>query len=234
MLYFISGKKSVTKDEYESLGLSHLAGTSPSYREVIGTGPDGGKGVILHPTVSGETAPKIEYKPDRQTWVKCKRFWVGWENGEKPGPNELRREKLCTGYPVELNDGNEWVVVIAKIFSTTGEDATHLPEYFGLDKDGGMITKVIERYSQVVEDAKRFWDVSVNSAKGGGWDEAVPMAARALGVNYRISTAECLALNLFTHDNVNEVLTALIDGYSYQLNRLQELEAAQKKTGVEE
>lgn len=201
-LYYIPGQPEATP---ESVGLeATFAGASVPSGEVTGSGgPDGNHGKVyaLGDTVCG-------YYPDTQEWRKCGAFWLGWYRDETPGPQVLERNELIGGHRVKLCDGNEWLVPVARSFP----NGTCLPERILIGPDGEWIKEIIPEYVAMSQKAEVIW----KSAESTGeftetFEESADMALMALSINYRIGRHEVGALELFTTQNLSDVLLALVD-----------------------
>ena len=227
-LYFIPGQTGamISAEDQGKAKLSHLG----RELETRGSkGPDGAGGMLVGVSTPG---PTISYAPDAQTWHKVAGVWVGYQNGEMPGPEDLARPDALPGGAVVLEDGNHWTVPIAR---STVNDTT-IPQTLGLDADGTMVTGPIARYKAIVDDAERVWNhychqwgfedaerVDITVA------EAWEIAGRALAQNYRLSGVEASVLGIFTTSNIKDVIEQLIDLPSLEAMQTA-IEATQKKT----
>jgi hypothetical protein len=218
-LYYLPAKRDIKLAELVALGLGY-AFEKPSFTrcEIHANGPDKGAGVI----VADDTrlvGHRVGYYADEQEWVKVPKTnaYVGWFKADPPTPTDLERSQTLNGHLVELGDGNEWLVPVARGAAEEGW-YTALPQRTGLDDNGEWASgKVIARYEALWDAACRFWDAfrSANDVEG----EAVQLdfagqndaALVALQANYRVGRAEVVALGLFDGQCVVRILQALID-----------------------
>ena len=101
-----------------------LADAGPLFRGCL-AGPNGEPGVVCmapeaEPAATVESqegdddgiqvaavATELGFFPDRQTWVDCGEFWLGWETENPPGPDDLLRPRPVGGEGVALGDGRD-------------------------------------------------------------------------------------------------------------------------------
>lgn len=214
MLYYIPGyaKHSVDKRELAGLGLGHLAGMSLPAVKVNG-GPDKGHGVLVMPLPQGsDTAlhKKCGYKAAEQDWFAWKRageaptpptIWCGWYRGEQPGPQDLRRpERHAVNLPVELADGKVWEFTPAE----------ELPRAFCLGDGGAVVSRFQQKYARFQEADDWLAEWMRDGSRSEPIREIIARLATLLGINYRVSALEVLALGLIDEINFEEVwMTAI-------------------------
>ena len=199
------------------LAINNLGGVfdsplkSKSIRET--PGPDGGRGII----VSYDS--DIAYKEDSQEWQKIHgaNAWVGYNKSDRPTPKDLARDSSVSGYPVELGDGNQWVVPRARL----ADGITSLPRARAY-KDGSW-TKgdIIQKYQKLWETAEKFWsefEKTINDLQRDNTEvisvefpEENDCAVMALSANYRMGMTEVSILGLLTDETVGRILHALVD-----------------------
>lgn len=213
-LYFLpTPKRIATAEDLVAAGLSHaLNGPGVEGCHTF-AGPSKAEGVVVVIPGDGHTA---SYKPDEQTWRKGPggKYWVGYLNGAKPGPDDLLRPSACAGTPVRLLDGNDWVVPRCQGL-LEGRGPT-LPRILDLAEDAQTtITRVHPRYARLCEDAFEWW-MEWSKQKSGkerlSTEQKVQLAVDALAANYRVGKVEVIALlSLWGTDEFGLVLRALID-----------------------
>ncbi len=228
-LYFIPDANAADDALLKRVGLEHLLG-APRRQGRIDRGPGGGPGCLVTlgpksgdgPDVGDGPPSGLSWLPDAQEWPECPDagFRIGFTKGLPPQPRDLARADLIDGHAVTLEDGNEWVVPIGRVFGLGGARYRRLRIGPGGRVVGGA---AIARLEAVERDAERFWRTVFPPEKKAPEDpaaapvmtdeEQAEAAVRALAVNYRIGRYEAMnALGLLTEENVARVLLALIDG----------------------
>jgi hypothetical protein len=138
--------------------------------------------------------------------------WCG-HNEQLPGPDDLKRSKQLTGHLVQLGDGQEWLIPIARSWAEEDGDIRYrveLPRRVGLDEDGEWQPgEVSRRYTEL-------WAVAEQHMQGMEYGQLNDGALCALQTNYAIGKYEQDALGLFEDDSVLAVLSALNDLPGYQ------------------
>ncbi|HEX4793721.1 MAG TPA: hypothetical protein VH370_08020 [Humisphaera sp.] len=229
LLYFLVDhpKQIVTANDAIDWGLGHVC-TPRSAVECTrdSNGPGGHGGVTTSIDFSGG-----RYRPEKQTWIAGPdgKWWVGYINDERPGPDELARKKMYPGHAVELLDGNEWIIPTALALVPTVQIT--LPAIYGM-QDGRIVSKIHPRYRRLCErafDAWLEWTGSKEPSKND--DEWIALAIDALAVNYRVGPTEVAGLlNLIGSDEVLAIIRALLDINAVQAYTREQLAASQKKT----
>jgi hypothetical protein len=178
-------------------------------------GPDGGQGLIVCDTRSTD-APG--YYPDRQEWVRRPdgRVWVGRPIDQGIGPEDLSQEEPLPGRWCPLNDGQDWVVPIARGLAIEGDDLRWycaLPEALTLDPQGHWQSAgVIRRYEPLWRLACDWWDHwRGKSDRAWSLDDRASAAIQALQANYRIGPIETSLLRILDSTSIERILAILID-----------------------
>ncbi len=195
---------------FAGVGLAELlreGDPRPNSNEPLVPGPGGKRGVIYSWGIAA-------YKPDEQDWFEAKRapllpagrFWCGWPKGQRPGPDELLRDRGTTldGYRARLGDGKEWCVPNSMI----------LPFRFALGDDGQIEKPIARPYEAIREQA--LWALGeveryVRQEADIDWEKAVKYCAFMLSINYRVNLEICLALELFDDKNVGRIMSLSSD-----------------------
>lgn len=134
-----------------SVGLEDFALGANADRFAKGASPDNERGICVHWPHPGNG--QFGYRPNQQTWLPAvpspdgrpaKRYWAGLWNDSPPTPDQLARKRQYDGTPVELGDGNEWLIPSAAL----------MPRDCRLDQDTG------ERRFVVSDRFRSFWDQS--------------------------------------------------------------------------
>lgn len=174
-------------------------------RRQVNRGPDDGQG-----TVFSKQDGKIGYFPDDgQEWIDCGGYWLG-KSGETK-PEDLLNKEVIDGHYVTLEDGNKWLIPVARVFPV----GTRLPEALILGPEGELVTEVLPRFAQFAKRANTLWEIfAAQIAEGeekftirNGWDIAV----EALSINYQLDGHSVSLLRLLTTANIKEVLTSVVD-----------------------
>ena len=223
ILYFIPNTTVAPPERLAELGLTAvLGGVSQG---PITSGPGGASGVLL----AAATGPKTPLRYDAE-WRWCpdspaKRFYLGTDPKNPPKPADLLRTDAIGGKPVQLSDGQEWLVPVARFYG----GGTHLPVRMGKDPETGERSyRVAEAYEQIWEAAGDVFTDNLRAlgeyvAKQNGTEpqadlseamtgeRRIEIAAMALGVNYRLGMSEVEVLELLTDRDVGEILGVLAD-----------------------
>ena len=226
-LYFIPKhpRATVTRADFEALGLGYALGVGDPDARKCGSGPGGDEGVIAVPAPAGGVrGPASLYEPAKQTWRKGPggKWFVGFYKDQRPTPASLRREKLIEGEPVTFRDGSEWLVPIARSIVR----GTTLPKelVLGEDNETWQLTE-LEEYLGLCRDAEKVWglfmaaeaEAAAESETADGkaavtidQQEGMRICISALAVNYRVGPAEVSMLRP-TDGDMWSVLRAVCD-----------------------
>jgi hypothetical protein len=183
----------------------------PSHNCIVaplrGKGPGGQQGTFVYPIPLNGARPQTPgFNGPQQEWTDAGAYWIGVERDCVPGPGDLVRPKTLDGPAVELRDGNAWAIPLMRT-PIADSPVSHLPEVFGIGPKGVRSTRIAREYRELWELSAVAWDILVGKATAS-FDDAVTMAARFLGVNYRVGETECRLLELFDTQNLQTVLTA--------------------------
>jgi len=238
-LYYIpGGDQSISIERLGELGLGHAfekaGGVTVS--GVRNNGPDGGAGVIVADPRRVPDARVGCYR-DQQTWERyAGDYCLGFYTKERPGPHDLARPKALGGRPVELADGNPWLVPVVQMWSDDEQDEGFrcaLPSRLELDWTTGKWepTGVAPAYREVLDGCLRWWDQRQKALFGAAdaqgedldddeviqaeveisFSEAADLAVQLLSLNYAIGRAEVSMLGLFDTERVRQILDAAVD-----------------------
>lgn len=190
--------------------------------------PTGLLGAFVAPGKPG-TRGQVGYFKDTQTWTECDggKFWIGYQPDKPPTPDELARPEQVDGYYARLEDGNDWVVPVARQFA----GGTKLLESLCLSPDGQAVTAILPRFVAISKLAERIFDIVVenNSVADTDQTDLIGWASQALAVNYFVDKWAMSALNILTTRNVQDILMRLIDGPMWTAV-LEDMEAEKKNT----
>lgn len=150
--------------------------------------PFNGCGVMLYPKANG-VVPRVKVlMPSKQEWVQAKGYWIGWERGALPAPDDLRRTKVYSAYDLLDDHDQAWMIPIVR---SPNPARGSLPVSYGFDL-------ATEQYVQHVKATHQpIWDLCgeivdrvikrVSSFPETEW--LIDAALRILQVNYRITRA---------------------------------------------
>lgn len=231
-IYFIPGPKEPPSDErLQEVGLGHLVGNNNGH--VGSSGPTNNGGAIIGGACNVENGVMIGYYKDRQTWEECNngKFWIGYQNDFKPGPEDLKRMNQLEGHEVELGDKNEWLIPVARRFDA----GCVLPKSIYLDGAGLITGTTLDEYisySKKAEDI--FNDLCATLDKVKNYEYKVntygymfEIALEALNINYNISKWEMSILKLLNTKISNNINLAIVDFNTMKV--MAEAEAVLKK-----
>jgi len=207
------------REQFARLGLTHVTcdvrdvRAEMSLNDLTGIGPDGKTSGLIFAVLRKDKdilgARGTRYAPQFQTWHDCGPFWIGLDNEQPPGADDLARPLEHAGYRVTLGDGAEYCIAIARRPDGTSE----LPRSLGWDAEGNYTERVKADYRQLWDDAGRaiewFHDGFKNANENAA--EILDVAVRAVGINYRYGRAEQNVLGLIDSNNWATVLFCLID-----------------------
>ena len=229
LLYFLPGRQHAELKDVAELGLAHAFERQLTPRQVTGTGPDGGPGVIC---ADDTRAPGFGFHGDRQEWLKIPGnpagAWVGRYTDQPVLPADLERDETLPGLLVKLADDQEWLVPIARGWAEQDDKVCWyeaLPTRTSLDEEGNWTQgEVVARLGPLWRAACRWWDYSFAAGddqgeKGEGETETLQLdfagrndaAVEVLAANYRLDRAEVALLGLFDRDTPAGILDAAID-----------------------
>ena len=206
----------VTLEDVQSLGLGYAFDAKPTACRVM-TGPNGEAGSVF---ARHQAAAPVGFYPDLQTWRQAESgdFWIG-HNGPPPTPADLERLNMLKGRRVEMADGHEWLVPVARSVDDSQHVAVltvpQLPCRVERQDGEWVMGEVLDKYRGLWDTANRLFDEYANAAESGeekffvAFDEAV----EAIAANYYVGTDEAAALGLFTStgEELQRVLHTLID-----------------------
>lgn len=198
---------------------------------IVERGPDGGRGAIVCVSGSRESS-RIGYYRERQVWTEIPNdegdgisHWVGWDKDAKPKPEDLERPFQVGGWPIQLGDGNRWVIPAVHAQASTLPRAARLVkgtmQFVHLDGYEAIVSEtdqILSRIAGIAEGTVRAQDLLA---------DCVSYAAHVLAVNYRVRLAECLS-GIDVIMGEEETYTTIINAAT-GMYQLQAAEAAAKK-----
>lgn len=191
-LVYIPGVTGASLDHLSRVGLGGLLDphVSPDSCDMLRHAPDKGQGVVFYWIDHQNPAntpfhlgnhPDIDWSPAKPKGeLLAGRFWLGLCNGQRVTPDALERSGNLGGASVLLEDGNRWLVPVAKA----------LPKKYEIDKEtGAPVLAVYTRYQTYYDLSYRNYlamarqETTATVSVTGAWD----FAEMALGFNYRIN-----------------------------------------------
>lgn len=212
-LYFIPGVQAVNEKVLRDKGLGDRLSVFTSMQVQAGPGEKAGMLVranVPESAASKERKTRFGYYPDEQEWSEVNGIWVGITKANPPGPEDLARDELESGYDVELNDGNTWHIPSARAFTkvlTVGPDgaihAESLPKYEAFSRKAERLFALYYGCSSPEERDDLLKEISAL--------DMFSLCVDAIAVNYRVGTAEVSLLKLLTTRNWWAVSRAVVD-----------------------
>ena len=178
----------------------------------VAEGPDGKPGLTL--ALPGGRSPK--FFAERQNWRKLPaRWYLGTWRDAPPARDDLAKPAIRAGHPVTIA-GEPWTVPVARYWQTlegapVWTPAT--PQTYTLGKDGEIALAEAEEWRWFSDLAERYWAALAGNFEDGSLTKAdiFRLAARALGVNYRVGDEELLVLEILNDMVAIEILNAVCD-----------------------
>lgn len=217
-------RDTITSDKLKAAGLgdifrdrmsnNDLAGNGRNAISYVMHGPDGVAGVLLQPLAAEPQESDgvgLGYYPDRQQWVKVEvggkvGYYIGYDPSNLPGPQDLERDKMISGYMEQLGGGQEWEAPVIRL----KDSKTNLPDIWKL-KSGRVVASVRNDWQWAWDLSGEIWEWftaedSVNEELAFVW------CAKLLGINYRVGAEEVSILGLLGKDFFSPILRAAVNG----------------------
>lgn len=173
-------------------------------------GPGGAAGALAW----NDGGQAWQFQKDAQLWAKvapatsgiAREYWVGHRKDALPGPEDLARPRRHPGVEVTLA-GRVWFVPQYRVF----------PVAFRVTEEGTIEKGLAPAFQALCEEGVGYLDArfGVPSAVEKVTDESLlGLAARVLGLNYRVGKVELVLLNLSDTRSALEILDAFTDFHS--------------------
>lgn len=176
-------------------------------------GPEGESGVILAPVSHGGSPDVTGYRPDCQQWrPNGSGAWIGHDGNLRS--IDLMRRRIRLGYFLTSDDGQSWLIPIAR--SPSPERET-LPAYVVWNGDGRASKRIKTRYVALWELAGQYAAYLVGRESPAESEEwRINAAVEALMVNYRIGRSELtilaeMEISPLDTQTVDVILKSLVD-----------------------
>ena len=188
-------------------------------------GPDGKRGAIYAPPGQWDNLPqRLGHYQDKQTWIQEGAWWIGRYN-EQADLGVLERPQQLAGKLLELGDGQQWHIPIARSIDFEGQH-THIPRRFTRANGEWVYGDCVPEFKELWEATADHLETIVSAAKDGQSSatllDEVRLAVLALKANYRVSDAEVALLQLLDNQRCAQIVGIVVD--------LSGLEKLQKKT----
>lgn len=249
-IYYIeNGPRQVKKEDLPTYGLGHIDASKGITSQEVRVGPFNGAGTL----VGSAAAPPglFRYTPDVQQWqiapakycIDGKRWAVCYHRAAgAPGPSELARPRQLAGRLLQMADGREWLIPVAREYSRGNDENpitwSHvLPQVLSLNEDGDF------RPGDVQPQYRKLWDLTiayeqalfdaVNRLADGDQEirfdfDGTALVCEALRHNYYLSPVEISLLGLLDTATLQSAIDIIRDAEMFTtISR--ELEEAKRK-----
>jgi len=211
-LLYLPKVKGANPRSLEAVGLPDFVANAEF---VDAAGPDGDSGVLIAWRRPG-TDSRFCFSPDHQDWIPAAaagdgmaagRYWLGMWRDSPPIPTELLRPQAYKGKPVQLGDGNSWIM----------PDSRQLPCDCVLAEDGTWRVELQEAFRPLRDEALAWLDRLAAACAGGetarvsiSYGDVIAFLLRMLRLNYRLPPELAGRRRLFNTTNIREPLYAAI------------------------
>jgi len=180
--------------------------------------------------VAGSPGTKhIGYHPEEQIWQKVAKgaAWIGLQKGIPIMPDTLERPEAINGHLVKLEDGNEWMIPVARWYSADGV-RPGLPQVIALDENGEITSSVSARYEDFWERSIQIRDAYLSVEEGDTLTvvQGFEFSCEAICLNYYIGSLEISVMKLLTDSVIFQIIQAVMD----QPGLIEMISDSQKKT----
>lgn len=163
-------------------------------------GPHGDSSCTVVGLASHGEPARLEFRPDRQTWVECDGYWMGYPTGKPPRPEQLERPKPLESYEYALGGGTLYNCPIIRRLQ-------HVPMLPCTVRFNGR-----QWEQQVVDQYADLWERSARWGKSMSLPEMAEIATELLGLNYFVGPHELHVMGTFADEqHVKDVLLAALD-----------------------
>lgn len=214
-LYYAPGIGAMSGLRLDEMGLAGVVPPNKRAMRGVGAGPDNAGGVVFARDGDCES---VLYLPEKQKWLKAGAYWTGCVLEDLPGPADLIREDVVAGHPVEMGDGNTWIVPILRV-AETGLLVPH-GHAFSLTEDGTFGSSLRPEFLELGRRVEAVWDEyagRVGMLEPGetdavlSLDDVCRMIVDVLAINYRVEVGGVSLLGLLTGLSVQRSIEAMLD-----------------------
>lgn len=194
-LYYLEKLAGATMDDIRRVGLDY-AFDSDDFERMQSSGPDGSRGLLI-----GNDKQKLGYYPEEQVWVSCNggKYWMGYYEDQLPRPEDLKRDKVVSGLPVELTDKNEWELPQATVLASC---------LCALE-----FRKMAEYWDRVFQ-AFQYGNGLITEETILSNEEEIEIGVYCLHLNYRVSGYELDVMNILDAESLLTIFLTFIDAPS--------------------
>lgn len=196
---------------------------------------DGQRGAFFTPTINGQVAPVVTFNPDEsiQRWYKTPKIWVGWEVGNEPGPEEMKKSpsEFIPGYFLQDEAGQGWVIPVAR--SQAGKGTLPNDIEWNLETNQPSIKRKA-KYDWLWQLSEEIWDYWNTEARPKDNPWLAAQALKILQVNYYVSAIELNAFAAMGRSVMDEVRIQAISFLFIDLDIVQRVEDAKKNEAISE
>ncbi len=223
-LYFCDrASQPITLEQTQEWGLGYAFDSKPASCPIEGRTPSGAPGWLFFDHARlGNAFPG--YNSALQEWRKIPSsdLWVGFDKGNRPGPETLMRSKVIDGELVALADDQQWLIPRLRIFAGARGFQSVLTVLADLDDEGNWVAgKVVdgEKFDALADRLIEGMIYSIDNSEIAPLttSEMLNISTSLLQANYYVDKIEVAMLGLLTNDDLLErvgdaaveVLTAL-------------------------
>jgi hypothetical protein len=172
LLYYTPGNKTVSPQFAVELGITGGNCDGQIENRGVNTGPDNKSGCVFSflPANDKGKISRVGYYPDNQIWQDAGKFWIGREKDAAFIPADFERRETISGHLVKLEDGNEYLVPVGRIFP----QGTVFPSALILGPGGEMVQEPLSKYARLIQHAERIfetWLVELGLQEAGKYPE---------------------------------------------------------------
>lgn len=218
LLYYISGLRRRPSDsDLARLKMPDCVCASFCPTDV---GPDFKGGITF--TIKGKSngSEKVGYYHAEQEWfnVPDSDLWIGYDKENKPKPQDFLKSNPIDGHRIKLEDGNEWIIPLARRF----ESGCNLPKALSMLCGDKISYIIVARYLPLQKIAEKLlclypWKYESDEKRQQDFNEIsdyptqFKMCVEILSANYHINFLDISVLGLLSTSNTLEICKLLID-----------------------
>ena len=223
-IYFLPNRNTASEAILKDCGLASIFGDG-GVQWASCNGPDGINGCLCWTKESTRNVKDIssyfKYDKKLQVWRKCAdgKYYVGYWDNNKPGPNDLVRSTgAIDGNWVTLADRQKWLIPTARTF--VGDSS--FPFKIDFDDEGKPIRGDVEdEYKEVCDAAAKIFDILLFSLapeedaiepSNMTYEDLYLTSLKAIAINYQLGPAECGMLGLLNTNNAGKITEVSIPG----------------------
>ncbi len=175
----------------------------------------------------------IKYEREHQRWIwhPSKKFAIGVDKRNKPGPDELRRDSVLSGTPVRLLDKADWIVPVCVPKYVASMNGQTLPMTYDIADDGRTIMRVDSDYEPIAERVYAYFEQYIGADKERLAPEVlIQLACDLLSLNYQVDRTIVVGLlNLLGTKTWALPLRAAVEADQIDAYVKAQVEAVEKK-----